>query len=383
LLGAYYFTYLGAIGVFLPFVSLVLSAAGLPAAEVTQVMALGPLAGLLVPPLVGLVADWRSARVWLLRVGTLLTALVSFGFATQAPPRWRLVATMAAFSFFRAPLLSLADAVALDLTARSGGHYGRVRLWGSLGFLVAALGGGRLYDRVGAAHMMLLCSALLALAVAGSFALPPLSPAMPTHSPAPAEARQRVLAEWQKMLARPALWLFLAAAFLWYAASSTYDGAFSLHLKRLGFDGRFVGIAWAVGVAAEVALLAVSGPILARLGAARLFALGTATAVVRWLCLGQVKSAAAILVLQPLHGITFGLTYVAGVHLASERGGRAPAAAQGLFAMATMSGSLAGMSIAGALLDRWGGPGLFTVASAVALGGAGCALAYADVSSRR
>jgi PPP family 3-phenylpropionic acid transporter len=372
LLAVYYLTYLGAIGVFLPFVSLVLSAAGLPAAEVTQVMALGPLAGLLAPPLVGLMADWRSARVWLLRLGTLSTAVVSLGFATTAPARWLLVATMAAFSFFRAPLLSLVDAAALDRAARSGGHYGHVRLWGSLGFLVAALGGGRLYDHFGASRMMLLCSALLALAVAGAFALP---------APPP-EPRQRVLHEWRKMLARPALWLFLVAALLGQAAGSTYDCAFSLHLRRLGFDGGFVGVAWAVGVAAEIALMAVSGPILARLGAARLFALGTATGVVRWLLLGQARSAAAILVLQPLHGITFGLTYVAGVHLARERGGGAPTAAQGLYATAMMSGSLVGMSIAGALLDRWGGQGLFTVASAVALGGAGCALAYADVSSR-
>jgi hypothetical protein len=89
-----------------------------------------------------------------------------------------------------------------------------------------------------------------------------------------------------------------------------------------------------------------------------------------------------ILLLQPLHGITFGLTYVAAVHVIRHRGVGSPTAAQGLYAMAMMSGSLVGMAATGALLDHYGGTGLYLVASGVALLGTGCALAYADVSSR-
>ncbi len=248
-IAAYYFTYLGAIGIFLPFVSLYLAGSGLPAERVTQVMALGPLAGLLVPPLVGLLADLRRARVGLLRGGTLLTGLVSIGFVVERPGLGALVATMAGFSFFRAPLLSLADAAALDRSARDAGSYGRLRLWGSLGFLLAVLGGGWLHDRLGADHVMVACTVGLALASLSAIWL----------SAPPVEARPRIWGEWRRMLAQRELWLFLAAAALGQGAGAAYDGGFSMHLRRLGFDGQFIGRAWAVGVAAEIVCMALLG----------------------------------------------------------------------------------------------------------------------------
>jgi MFS transporter, PPP family, 3-phenylpropionic acid transporter len=363
-IGVYYFTYLAAIGVFLPFVSLYLKSLGLPPAEVTRLMALGPLASLLVPPLAGLIADLGRARVWLLRFGTLATALVSVGFLGR-PGRWALAATLVGFALFRAPLLSLVDATALDR-----GRYGRLRLWGSAGFLVAVLGSGWLHDRLGAGRGRVGDTAALAASVLAAFALP---------AP-PLEPRPRILSEWRKLLAQPGLWLFLLAVLLVQSAGAVYDGAFSLHLQRLGFDGRFVALAWAVGVGAEVALMWISPALLLRFRPEWLFFAGAATAAVRWLCLGRVHGRLAILLLQPLHAVTFGLCYVAAVHVMRGRGAATPTAAQGLYAMAMMLGSLAGMSAAGWLLERLGGQGMFATASVVALLGAGCALAHADLS---
>jgi PPP family 3-phenylpropionic acid transporter len=357
-IAAYYFTYLGAIGVFLPFVSLYLKDLGLPASEVTQLMALGPLASLLMPPLVGLLADLGSARVWLLRLATAATAVVSLGFVGPHP-RWALAATMMMFSALRAPLLSLVDASALDR-----GDYGRIRLWGSAGFLLAALAAGWLHDRIGAGRVMIACSAGLSLATLVSFALP---------AP-PLEARLSIVREWGKLLAQPRLWRFLLAVLLVQSAAAVYDGSFSMHLKSLGFDGRFVSRAWAVGVAAEVLLLWASPAILSRVRAERLFLIAGAASVVRWFLLGRVCSAPAILALQPLHGVTFGLSYVASVHLMRERGGDTPTAAQGLYAMVMLVGSIVGMSGGGLLLQRLGGTAMFTAASVVALGGVFAAL---------
>jgi PPP family 3-phenylpropionic acid transporter len=370
-LGLYYFTYLGAIGVFLPFVSLYLASTGLPAAEVTRVMALGPLAGLLVPPAIGLVADARRAREWLLRLLTLATVIASLGFVRERPGRLALYLTMAAFSSARAPLLSLVDAAALDRAHQGGASYGSQRLWGSLGFLLAVLGGGALFDGVGADRVMLGATVGLVAAFAVAFTLPAL----------PTEPRPHILVEWRRMLAAPSLWLFLGAVVLGQAAGATYDGAFSLHLKRLGFSGRFVGAAWAVGVAAEIGVLAASHRALVRFTPERLVAAGFLTAAVRWLLLGRARAGWQILLLQPLHGITFGLTYVAAVHLVRARGHAAPTAAQGLYATAMMIGSFIGMMTAGALLDRIGGAGLFTVAAGLA--GIATALAGAYARAQR
>src|SRR5207302_2674745 len=80
LIGAYYFTFFAALGIFLPFFALWLVARGLPPSEATRVLSLTPLMTLLVPPLWGLVADARRARVWLLRGGSLFTFLAFLGF---------------------------------------------------------------------------------------------------------------------------------------------------------------------------------------------------------------------------------------------------------------------------------------------------------------
>jgi PPP family 3-phenylpropionic acid transporter len=290
--------------------------------------------------------------------------VASLGFV-GAHGRLVLVATMVAFAAFRAPLLSLVDALALDR-----GRYGRIRLWGSAGFLVAVLAGGWLHDRVGVLYVMLGCSAALVVASVVAFGLP---------AP-PLEARPRIFAEWRKMLAQRRLWLFLVAVWLTQSACAIYDSGFSLHLSKLGFDGRFVSQAWAVGVGAEVILMWGAHILLQRVRAQRLLAVGAAVSGARWFLLARAHAGAVILLLQPLHAISFGLTYVAGVHVMRDRAGGTPTAAQGLYAMVMMVGSISGMTVAGWLLERLGGQGMFDVASAVALSGAGCALACADLS---
>jgi PPP family 3-phenylpropionic acid transporter len=122
-----------------------------------------------------------------------------------------------------------------------------------------------------------------------------------------------------------------------------------------------------VGVGAEVALMAVSHRVLARLGAERLLVLALATAAARWLALGQAHTGWAILLLQPLHGVTFGLNYVAAVTLMRQEGAEVPSAAQGLFTGALGLGSVVGLAFAGHVLDRWGGMALYSGAAGVAV----------------
>jgi MFS transporter, PPP family, 3-phenylpropionic acid transporter len=367
-IAAYYFTFFGALGIFLPYFSLWLTARGLLPSETTRVLSLMPLTTLIAPPLVGLLADARRARGWLLRGLSLLTAVAFLGFFV-AGERPMIYAVTALFAFFRAPLTSLVDATTLDHVRHHGGSYGRIRLWGSLGFLVAAAGFGALAERAGIATMLPACAWALAVAAACSWALP--APPPPTKI-----VRPGVVGAFLHLLGDGVSWIFFAAVALGQMATAAYDSCFSLHLAHLGFGGRFIGVAWATGVAAEIALMAASGAIVRRVGAAPLFAFSLATASLRWLCLSRVTSAAAILLLQPLHGITFGMFWVAGVLLVRDRGHAAPTAAQGLFAAALGVGSLVGMNVAGRLLEAGGGPLVYGAAAGAAAAATACAVIY-------
>ena len=339
---------------------------GLTEAQATRVLALTPLMSLVAPPLFGLVADARRARVWLLRLGALGAALafVAFFAAVRRPAIYFAVA---AFAFCRSPLTALADATTLDHVRLRGGSYGRLRLWGSLGFLVAAVGGGALLDHVGLPALIGVGAAAMGLCAAWAFSMP---------APPPVE-RRGVVGAGLALLGAGDWWIFLVAVALGQMATAAYDSAFTLHLSRLGFHGRFVGVAWATGVAAEIALMALSGRILSRLGPARLFALSLGTAALRWWCLGRVTSGAAILALQPLHGVTFGLFWVSAVTLVRRHGHGAPTAAQGLFAAALGTGSVVGMNLAGRLLEQGGGRMLYGSAACVAAAAAVAATIHA------
>src|SRR6185295_16815506 len=124
--------------------------------------------------------------------------------------------------------------------------------------------------------------------------------------------------------------------------------------------------ATAVGVAVEVAFMARSAPILARLGEARALAIAIAVASLRWFLTAQVTGW-ALLLLQPLHAITFGLYWVSATALMRDYAGpEALAAGQGLLAAVFGTGSVIGNAFAGDILQRAGGRGLMTTMSIVA-----------------
>lgn len=366
LVALYYFGFFAALGVFLPYFSLWLVGQGLTATEATRVLALTPLMGLLAPPLFGLWADARRARVWLLRACSLLTFVAFLGFFV-AHSRPALYLTTLLFALFRSPLIPLTDSVALEHVRRHGGSYGQLRLWGSLGFLGAVWAGGILVETAGLTAIVVTSAQALAVCAACAWAMPQ-----------PPVVHRPVVGAWLALLESADWWILFAAIGFGQLATAAYDSGFTLHLARLGFRGRFVGTAWAVGVAAEIGLMALSSRILRRVGAAQLLTLSFATAVIRWSLLARVSSATAILCLQPLHGVTFGLFWVASVTLVRDRGAAAPTAAQGLLAAALGLGGIVGMNVTGALLDAGGGALLYRSAAWAALAATFCAAWYAQ-----
>ncbi|HEY3356413.1 MAG TPA: MFS transporter [Polyangia bacterium] len=365
-IAVYYFAFFGTLGVFWPFLALHLAALGLTPGEITLLYALIPAMGLIAPPLAGLLADALNARVWLLRALSAGAALAFAAVVHAGASRVPLYAAVIAFALCRAPLSPMADASAVEHVRRHGGSFGRVRLWGSIGYLLAAVAGGALLDAVGPGGVLGATMVAVTVAALAAFGLP----APPPHS------EPRAFAAALGLLRQRSLWLFLAAVTLAQVAGAAYDSCFTLHLQRLGCGGRFTGIAYAIGVLAEVGVLMVSGRVLARVGPERCFALALFTAALRWLLLGVVRAPGLILLLQPLHGITFGLCYVAGVVIVRERAPRAAqTAAQGLFAGAFALGGVVGMPLSGQIFERAGALALYGTAAVIAaLAGAGATL---------
>ena len=252
----------------------------------------------------------------------------------------------------RAPQFSIADRLTLDSSEDGGAAYGRIRLWGSVSFLLTAALAGWLRDDFPRAPLYL---TLVQLTVAHlvSWTLPDVRGAGP---PAPPMLR---------VLLHPVLAPLAVVTALHGASIYAYDSMITLHVERLGLPGSVAGFALALGVSAEVVVLALSPRLLRRLHPAWLAVIGTASGIPRF-CITAVTTDPVLLVgTQALHGLGFGLFWVAMVHLAAEHApeGLENASQASLTSAGFGAGSLLALGTASLLLDAWGTPGLFVAAA--------------------
>lgn len=355
---AYYFFLFAGIGVFWPNYGPFIASLGVSSGEAATIMSLHPLMGLLVPPVVGLLADARRASVWILRTLSLAAALAFGTWLGEPQSRLAIYGVAVLFATARAPITSLADATTFEVARHAGTSFGRLRLWGSIGFLVTAPIGGLLLEHGSATLMIAAATTCLLLAAVCTFQLP-----------APPIARQRgTFAAWLSLVRHPEHRLYLVAVFFAYIGGGALDGCFSLHLANLGHGASFRGFAWMMGVFSEVVLMHYSSQLIARWGATRILAAAQLVAVGRWLIIAGFTSPWVLMAQQPLHGITFGLTFVSAATIARRRApAEAPAAAQGLFTAVASAGSLVGYNAGGQILTHAGGRALFVAASVCSL----------------
>lgn len=355
---AFFVFFYAGLGLLQPLLPLYLTDHGLPPHVATAVLALGPLAAIIAPPAVGVVADAFRARTSILRGLTLLCtfSLVAF---MQAPASVKaLVAVSLVYAVLRAPLPPLADAAAYASAERTGTTYGRLRMFGSIGFMCAVFAGGQVVHTFGWDTLLAATVVAFALAFIATLLLP--------TQVAPERARLGI--PWLRVLENRELWVFLAVIAISQLANAAYDACYALHLKRIGFSERFIGLALGVSLVAEVLVLSASAWFVRKWGPERLLAFAFATGAVRWFLLSTTTHAAPILALQLLHGITFPLYWVPAVilvhrYLPPQLG----TAAQGLLTMAVNIGSMVGMWIAGPLLESGGGARVYSYASVMAL----------------
>jgi len=362
-----------AMGLYLPYLAMYLSSVGLSEAQGVQVQAVVPFMGLVVPPLLGMFADARGARIWVLRGFTAATLVAFAALALAGGHVVAVTMVLTAFAVARAPLVSLVDATAHDHVRRHGGSYGRLRTWGSAGYFITVILGGMLYEATSIRFLVpAACVALGALVLSA------------WQMPAPPLQRQvGLMREILRMLQTRSLWLLLLAVAAAQASQASYDAMFALHLRDLGHGKVFTGVLIGIGVAAETLLLAVSGRVLARFRAERALATAFAVGALRWLLVSEVTSEVVLVLQAPLHAISFGLYWVAATVLLRDYAGpRASAAGQGLLAAAVAVGSITGSIYGGALFAQGGGSLLFRWAAASAGAGAALAALHAMVVAR-
>jgi PPP family 3-phenylpropionic acid transporter len=367
----YYFAAFAALGVYLPFFPPWLEARGVRGLSLSLVTATFPAMSVIGPPAFGFVADALGLRGALLRLAcggafagfVAVSALALAGGPIHLGP---LFAAVLFYAFFRSPMGMMADVVALEQSSRAGVPYGALRLWGSVGFLCATTLAGWVADPKDPARVPIAVAVALFGAFAASFALPSRVPAPARPSAAHVTAFVR----------DPSVRLFLAGAFLAQAGHVCYDMRLSSYLRDRGASQPFTSMTWSFGVLAEIILMAGFARVAARARPPVLIAIAYAGASMRWLLIAILPGVWPLLLLAPLHALSFGVMWVASLAFVKER---APAhmlgTAQGMFTAVVGAGSVAGMLVWGPLYEKRGGE--VTFATAAGVSACACALAIA------
>jgi PPP family 3-phenylpropionic acid transporter len=308
-LSGFYLFYFAILGVLLPYWGLYLRALGFEPARIGELMAIPQATKLVAPSLWGWLADRSGRRLRVVRWACLAAALSFGGVYAAGGSYLGLGLVTLLFSFFWNAALPQFEAVTLNHLGEHVHRYSRVRLWGSVGFIGAAVGVGFLVQDWGVGLVPALLWGLFAALWLNSL-LVTEAPAAPTsHAALPLG----------QVLRRPAVIAFFVACFLHQAAHGPYYGFFSLYLETLGYSREFIGLMWGLGVAAEVGLFLLMPRWLPRFGPRRLLLAALALAALRWLLIGHFAGQLPILwFAQTLHAFSFGVFHAVSMHLVHQ-----------------------------------------------------------------
>lgn len=351
-------------GVYLPFFAAWLESRGLHPTEISIMLSVGILMRLLAGPVAAHAVD-RSGRR---KTAVILLAWVSI--ASFALLGWvdgfiAMLLVWIVHSAAWAPITPFSDNIALLAATRHKLDYGRMRLWGSLGFLGAAYLSGLWLKGRDADWIFILLLAGLLLLVAASYLLPDLR--LPLAKP-------RAAAPALLLLRQRRFLLFVGATACLQASHAAFYTFGTLHWRSLGHSDAAIGLLWAEGVLAEIVLFAFARHLPAKLGGTGLLLIAAAGGLLRWSITAGAEDYLLLVLLQALHAATFGAAHIGAMRLLSD--GCAPdasATAQSLYSAANSS-MLALATLAVGPIFALGGGAIYWAMVLLSLCGGLCAL---------
>lgn len=360
-LSGFYFFYFAFVGAFTPFWSLYLQSLEFNAFQIGVLMSLLQVSRIFAPSLWGWLADHTGKRVAVVQLAALLSLVFYLGVFAGESFGW-MFAVMALMSLFWSASLPLVEAITLGHLGKGGEGYGRIRLWGSVGFIIAVIVLGYVLDYT---PVRALLWVVLGLKV-GIFLL---SRKIPEPLPVPHAADDHSV--W-RILRQPDVALFLLACFLMAAAHGVYYTFYSIYLVEHGYSKSAVGWLWAIGVICEVLVFLWMPRLAARFGLWRILAASFILAALRFFTIGWgVEVALLVILAQTLHAASFGSFHAAAVALVHQIfQGRHQAKGQGLYTSVSfgLGGTLGGL-FSGYTWETLGSGWSFTVSGLFAAAG--------------
>lgn len=359
-LSGFYFFYFALLGGTAPFLALYFDHLGFSPARIGELIAIPMLMRCVAPNLWGWLGDYTGQRLLIVRFGALCTLACFAGIFFSQSYAW-LALIMATHAFFWHAVLPQFEVITLAHLREQAARYSQIRLWGSIGFIVAVVGLGLLFQWLSLDAYPAALLLIMAGIVASSFWVPN---AQPQQRPSTPEQ-----GGFLRQLRRPGILAFYVSVGLMQLSNGPYYTFLTLHLEGVGYSRGAIGLFWALGVVAEILLFLVMARLLQRYSLRAVLLASFLITAVRWLLLGNLAQYLPVLLLaQCMHAATFGAFHAACIHFVQRSfADRQQGQGQALYASLAGIGGAFGALYAGYSWKGLGPAWTFAIASLVAL----------------
>ncbi len=354
-LSRFYFTYYFFVGAFTPYWGLYLQSEKFSVADIGILMSLFQISRIFAPNFWGWLADHTGKRAPWIRL-TAALGLVGFIAVFWAHSFVWIFLVMAALSLFTSSTLPLAESLTFAHLATTKGHYSRIRMWGSLGFIVAAVIIGFMIDGIGIKSLLWFLLGVQLVLFALSFTLPE-----PKIAPHAADH----FSVW-KIIKQPTVIALLLGCALMVTAHGVLYNFYSIYLSAHGYSKGAIGLLWSVGVVCEIVMFAYMPIIMARFNLKQIMLISLVLAVLRFTVIGLAPDHLWIIIAaQALHAATFGSFHAASVEVITRVfKGRHQAKGQAIYnSVAYGVGGTVGGVAGGYAMQHLGGQQTFMLAA--------------------
>lgn len=358
-LSGFYFFYFAFVGAMAPFWGLYLHSLEFNAFQIGVLMSLLQVMRIFAPNIWGHIADRSGRRIAIVRLAA-MASLLTFVGVFWATSFWPLFVVMSLISFFWSASLPLVEATTLSHLGERADRYGRIRLWGSIGFIVVVVGLGWALDHASIRLVPWVVLGLLVGIVLTSRLIPE---AVIAHR----DQRHIPLGE---VLRRPEVVALLVAAMLMAAAHGPYYTFFTIHLVENGYSKSVAGWLWALGVVCEIGIFLIMPRVFARVRVETVLLATLVIAAVRFLLIGwHADNLPVLLLAQLMHAFTFGAYHASALALVHRHfTGKNQARGQALYnSLAFGVGGTLGSLYSGAAWDGLGAGMTYSLAAGFAL----------------
>lgn len=362
-LSGFYFFYYAIVGAFLPFWSLYLEDQGFNYQEIGILSSIAIITRFFAPLIWGWIADKSGKRMLLVRIATWMEACIWL-MIFIIPNSFQSVALlMLIFSFFQNAILAQFEGVTLFwLGEKRAELYGKVRKWGSVGFIIGVFGLGTVFEIISISMLPVLLLCISFLAFLWSFTI---------KEPRTAPTAQKQLEPLWPIFKRPVVYSFFLIELILLFSHAPFYSFYSNYLSQAGFSTSQIGLLWSVGVIAEIIMFAYATFFLTRWSWRHLVTLCLLMTGLRWFIVGVFPASfTAQFFAQTIHAFSFGLFHMIAMRVifqnfSAGQQGRGQALYSTMWGIGVASGSI----LAGYYWDQIGGTSIFIAAAASTLSG--------------